>query len=247
MLACGELFSSMGWDCSPIKAKGITAIHVGTPFCVGRTKPLGFFAIEHGSALELTDDGTVMQALRVAGHQLEGPKHWRPLEGFATSLGIRLDDSGAFLLTASPATLRDAAARWLQLYSAIVAWDSERLAVDDADPGLEDEIRQVLAQVDALRELVDGPAVEIRGGTQRFSFRWGNVFVDACSAHATATNSRLRKALLLKQIDPGAQVLVVVDDRKSIDRADRETIVLNTVVQATALRNLRLAATEFAA
>lgn len=247
MLACGELFSSMGWDCRPIKAKGITAIHVGTPFCVGKTKPLGFFAIEHGSALELTDDGTVMQALRVVGHELDGPRHWRPLEGFATSLGIRLDDSGAFLMTASPATLRDATARWLQLYSAIVAWDSERLAVEDSDPGLEDEIRQVLAQIDALRVLVDAPAVEIRGGTQHFSFRWGNVFVDACAAHPTATNARLRKALLLKQIEPDTEILVVVDDRKSIDRADREAIVLSTVVRATALRNLRLAASAIAA
>jgi len=242
-MGCHDLMSQIGWHCRDIETlRGERATYVCTPLTLSSGKPLDFFLVENGEELRFTDDGTVMFEMYGMGYPLDDRRNWRGLEGIAEAFGFRLSDDGAFTVSFTRNELWLWGGRILQLFAAVMQWDEDRRADHDQDLTLLKLVEDLLRSKAPDRKLEAPAAVTVRGTDLRFDFRWGNRYVDAVPARAQSTNARLRKAIIARsEIDP-TDMLFVVDDRSSIEKADREVLVLGELASAVALRNFAMAA-----
>lgn len=228
---CQSLLQSLGWHCHDLEG----ASYVVSPLSLGGTRPLDCYVKTIGDQMRITDDGGVLWSLQQLGYPVDDGKASRPLRSLALTYHIGLDDYGAFYSEAPAKQAQQHFARWLQFFSALSSWEAERVSTLDHDLEFADKVQKILARYEK-RPLIEAPRIEVGETVYTFDFQWGDLLIDAIPANANATNSRLRKALMVHRLDDEIPMLFVVDDEKSMKRADQEVVVLANVAPAMAFR-----------
>lgn len=238
-IACEGFFKEAGWHCAPVAAGNSTVLYISTPITLVQGKPLDFFLLDRGALYEITDDGTTMGEFRATGLALEHKKNWKGLENIATAYGFSLDSSGEFTAVFPKNQLADWSGKVLLLFSALAAWEKEKLNDEDQDFALADEIELLLRAKAPSWALTRNTTITVGKSTLKFDFVWGNYLVDAVRPIAQSVNPKLRKALLLTKHSEDRVALFIIDDRSEPERADDEQSVLGQVAKAVKLSNFQ--------
>lgn len=183
----------------------------------------------------ISDDGTTMFALRSLGFDFSDRRNWRSLVLLADKHGFEITDAGEFFCTKPESELLDLSANTISLLAAICAWEKDRSSEGDADFSLTKEVEKLLVRNAPDRKITPAPIVQIGAADVAFDFLWGDIYVDAVRPIANAVNSRLRKGLLMQRIEAEGNILFIVDDTHTPDKARAEMAVLGGVAPAVSL------------
>lgn len=238
MKSCTDFMDLLGFHCDSITRRGHEVLYISTPFTLTSGKPFDFFILEDKTGYKITDDGFAMLELRQSGFELSKRTSWRSLANLAGELGFELGVDGAFFALCGTERLRETVTQALHLASGICQWEKEKSAEGDKDLSFYNEVEALLRRHREQREVVNHPVLVVDDKTFEFDFKWGEDFVDAIKPNQQSVNARLRKSIQFERLTSMSNVIYIIDDRDSYQRAVEERSVLAEVGRAILLSDL---------
>ena len=238
-IGCSDFFAKAGWHCQTIDAGSGPATYISTPITLPGGKPLDFYLISRGKFVEFTDDGIALFALRSLGYTLSDKRNWKGLDNLGLKFGFELSDAGAFEATFPLSDLDAWGGKILRLMSSIATWEEEKSAEGDTDFSLTDEIEMLLRAKAPNRKITRNAALKVGKVDMTFDFLWGEIYIDAVAPIPQSVNPRLRKAILINKVDNPADILFIVDDRGSKQKAEDEIGVLGGLASTILLSDFQ--------
>jgi hypothetical protein len=224
---CEGLLHRLGFECRMVKNN---AIAVSTPFAFADGEPIGFYLIDTGDSVAISDNADTLAHLAGVGMDVADKRTWRGVKQATEDHGLELRDSGEIAGKADKAGETYLITRYISAILSIVEQEREML-------GLTEEQSQYIAEVEMyLRATTKSPLIVLpqvkghSGRTHQFHFQRDGELVEAARPHGGRTGSILRKSLDVLNAGEVKKILVVMDDRENAELAKAETDILSTSV-----------------
>lgn len=237
---CQLLANKFAFDCTPLlTVRGEQAFELGTPFAFADGAAVNVYAIPHGDALELTDNGDTMLRLTSLGmnawHKGKQAALLRTIEPH----GLTLTEQGEIKAFGKAEHAALLMAQFISGILAVAQMERTALGVPDKTDNLADEVEMLLRSWKPKLALVRTPHVKgISGHEYDFDFMFGDELVDVLPPHHNATGGIMRKLGDVLSGPGQHKALVIVDDRADPERAETELQIIAMLARAMPLSTL---------
>jgi hypothetical protein len=242
---CHNMCEKLGFGCETLAvgAGGIVALDTpfgfsdGTPFVI-YAEPLG------GGMVRFFDAGETLFHAMGRGIRSFHSRKYQSIKSTVARHDVIVSETGEIEAYIPEAKTPIGFARFISALLAIADWEDENAGLDlgDKESRLVEEARLYLTAIHP-----DLPAVKsnfrargLSGREYGFHLMQGDAQIDAITSHPAAAASELYKLVDLrgKTLTADTKIIVVIDDRVSIDQADKEAAVLGQYAETWPMRHL---------
>lgn len=228
MATCEGLLNRLGFAC---RLAGEAGVDVSTPFTFTDGEPIGFYLHDLEDGVRLSDNANTLAHLATIGYDISDRKKWRGVKQTVETFGLELLDSGEIVGKEIKKLEHGLVTRYISAILAVVDWEREYLGIPDELDQFVKEAELYLRAWKPSSEISHYPNVQGHSGRMHtFHFELERQLIDAARPHGARTGSILRKAADVINIGDERKILVVMDDRKDVERAKIETDILSTMV-----------------
>jgi len=225
MMNCKQIIQAMGFS---YREAGNNTLHVTTPIRFYDGEPIGFYLIQEGEEVTLTDDADTLFKFIKDGYAME--HRWNKINDiiYAHNLNNKNGEihtkTKSELVWVSVGNFIDLAQSIAQYEAGMKPSDSTLLFVS-----------QVEKELKSRGDIIKNPSVT--GGSNKdytFNFQQNGMYIDAITPHQNATGSELRKLIDVQLKYPSIEVLIVINDQKAtLKKVEEEILILNNLASVT--------------
>lgn len=240
---CSWLQHLVEYDCNPCTSlHGEPALDVRTPFTWIDGEPIGFFVIDQGDTVMISDNADTLFHFHALGMMSSGSRRqWQAVRHIAESRGASMSEQGEIFTVGAKDKAAVLIANFIAGLLAISEHERQTSGLDEHVSLFADEVETWLRAWKPNEILTKG--VLLRGLSKRehtFDFRLGNRVVAAVQPNPAAIGGLMRKVgdALGGPDAGGLELLAVIDDREDPARAEEETQIVSSLIKAIPLSNL---------
>lgn len=239
---CAWLQHLIEYDCTPCASlHGEPAIDVRTPFTWADGEPIGFFVIDQGETVLVSDNADTVFHFRSMGMLGGGRRQWQAIRHLAESRGSTLTEQGEIFSLGAKANAATLIANFIAGLLAISEHERNSAGMAEHVSLFADEVEGWLRAWKPHEVLTRG--VMMRGLSKRehmFDFRLGNRIIAAVQPNPAAIGGLMRKVgdAIGGPDAEGVELMAVIDDRLDQQKAEEETRIVSSLVKALPLSKL---------
>ncbi|GAB2878940.1 hypothetical protein GCM10027093_12910 [Paraburkholderia jirisanensis] len=249
-IPCEEICGKLGFGYERLDADGGAIMALDTPFGFSDGSPFVIY-IEHltGGTVRFFDSGETLFHAMGRGIRSFHSRKYQSIKALLSKHGASIDESGDIQVFHPEHQMAIGFARYISALIAVADWEDENAGVDlaDKETRLVHEARMYLTALHSAMpaEKSNFKARGLSGREYGFDLVQGDAQIDAISSHANAAASELYKLVDLrgKALTADTKIIVIIDDRSSINQAEQEIAVLGQYADTWAMRKLIHAAT----
>lgn len=230
-MICEQLTDLLGFDCMPLTEGGQVAL-VHTPFTFEDGDSLPVFIELVDGQIRFFDDGATLRHFIGRGVKIENRKHTTFLTNIATAHKASFSDTGEIEAWSSVQAAPVAFSRFLASMLAIAAWEKSQEGEDTDTSIFVQEVAIALKAWKPKSELSFEPPFEgITKKSYKLDFLLDGRPVVAVGSHPNSVSSLLHKLVDIHNLpeNRGFDPLVVIDDRRDPEAADKEAKVIQSL------------------
>ncbi|MGC4395817.1 DUF1828 domain-containing protein [Hydrogenophaga sp. T2] len=230
-MICDKLTNLLGYDCLPLSDSGQVAL-VHTPFKFEDGASLPVFIEFVNGQVRFFDDGATLRHFMGRGVKIENRKHTAFLTNIANAHQAVFSESGEIETWASMESAPVAFSRFLSSMLAIAAWEKGQEGEDTDTSIFVQEVAIALRAWKPTADLTFEPPFEgITKKSYKLDFLLDGRPVVAVGSHQNSVSSLLHKLVDIHNLpeNRGFDPLVVIDDRRDPEAADKESKVLQSL------------------
>jgi hypothetical protein len=223
---CLNTLKTLGFEC--IALNEVVVLYSPVSFSDGT--PMAITLKPHNQGLILSDDGETLFALNANGIPMSDARRFNYLVEHAKDFNLALNEQGAFFVYTPIEKANGVAANFLAFFNFIADWEKKTLAIGNEESSLIDKVIADLKRRFPTAKIEERPT-EVYGASgtaYRFDAKMDDRYVGIISAHSTATGSALRKIADLKKSGDDMEMLFILDDYKSRDKAEMESLIISS-------------------
>lgn len=234
---CNWLTTNLGFECREVKTiLHEPALAVETPFSFVDGEAIGFYVVEHGGSIRVTDNGDTIAHLINVGLNYQDKRRWAALRNKADAHGLTLTDDGELCAVGGASISEHLVGQYLTAVLSIVEYEREALSAPVDLHIFAEEVEMLLRAWKPGSKVIRN--AKVQGQSSRvhtFDFKVDKLLVDAINPHASSSGALLRKAGDIKS-GPEAEfydVMAIIDDRHDSAAAKMEKDIISSMVKAT--------------
>lgn len=229
------------FDCRPMRThSGDACLEIGTPFSIPGGHAINLYLVEEGSHIRISDNADTIMAMDAIGIDVSS-RRIGSFRDAAKRCNLTVTDSGEVMMLTRP---EHAAAGFANAVSGMIMlshWAAEQLRQEPKEHDLASELEPYIIARNPTATLTRHP--KVMGASRAihtFDLQHGKDLIDVISAHSNSTGSAMRKCgdIINGPFANGATPLIIVDDRKDRETAEREIGILASVTRAMAVSRL---------
>lgn len=239
---CAWLQHLIEYDCHPCASlHGEPALDVRTPFTWADGEPIGFFVVDQGDTILISDNADTLFHFRGMGMLTGGRRQWQAIRHLAELRGAAMSDQGEIFSVGAKGKAAGLIADFIAGLLAISDYERDNAGALESTTLFADEVEGWLRAWKPQEALTKG--VVLRGLSKRehtFDFRLGDRVIAAVQPNPAAIGGLMRKvgdALGGPDAD-GVELLAVIDDRAAPEKAEEETRIVSSLMKAVPLSKL---------
>lgn len=239
---CAWLQHLIEYDCNPcVSLHGEPALDVRTPFTWIDGEPIGFFVIDQGDTVLVSDNADTLFHFHGMGMLTGGRRQWQAIRRLAESRGATMSEQGEIFAIGAKAKASTLIANFIAGLLAISEHERHSAGMDESVSLFADEVEVWLRAWRPEEVLTKG--VVLRGLSKRehaFDFRLGDRVVAAVQPNPAAIGGLMRKVgdALGGPDAEGLELLAIIDDRLDQAKAAEETQIVSSLMKALPLSRL---------
>lgn len=239
---CIQLHHLAGFDCTPCRSLlGEDALDVRTKFTWIDGEPIGFYIIDQGSTLLISDNGDTLSHLRNIGLNLTSKRKWGAVQNIAKQRGLSFSDGGELLSCSGKASAEQQVSSFIATLMSIADYERLHVGISEKVLHLADEVEEYLRVWKPHAELQR--KVTLQGQSSReyvYDFLLDDMVIGVVQPNAAAVGGLMRKAgdTLGGPDMSGRRLLAIVDDRIDPDSARDEINIISSLMSAMPLSRL---------
>ncbi len=230
-MICDQLTNLLGFECLPLSEGGeVACIH--TPFKVEDGDALPVFVEFVAGQVRFFDDGAALRHFMGRGVRLENRKHASFLVNIASTHKATFSQTGEIEAWAKLDSAAQAFSAFLASMLAIAAWEKGQEGEDTDTSIFVQEVAIALRAWKPGASISVDPSFEgITRRTYKLDFLLDGRPVVAVGSHHNSVSGLLHKLVDIHNLpeNQGFDPLVVIDDRKDREAADKEAKIIQAV------------------
>ncbi|MGE4502478.1 MAG: DUF1828 domain-containing protein [Thiomicrospira sp.] len=223
---CLNTLKLLGFECITLNE----VVVLSSPISFSDGTPMAITLKPHNNGFILSDDGETLFALNANGMPMSDGRKFNYLVEHAKDFNLALNEQGAFFAFTPVEKANGVAANFLAFFNFIADWEKKSLAIGNEESSLIDKVISDLKRrfPSALIEARPDEVYGASGAAYRFDAKMDDRYVGIISAHSTATGAALRKIADLKKSGDDIEMLFILDDYKSRDKAEMESLIISS-------------------
>lgn len=230
-MICDNLTNLLGFDCLPLSDSGLVGI-VHTPFKFEDGDSLPVFVEFADGMVRFFDDGATLRHFMGRGVRIENRKHVTFLTNIANAHEAAFSDTGEIEAWGNMDSAPVAFSRYLSSMLAIAAWEKGQEGEDTDTSIFVQEVAIALRAWKPSATLTLEPPFEgITKKAYKLDFLLDGQPVIAVGSHPNSVSSLLHKLVDIHNLpeNRGFDPLVVIDDRRDREAANKESKVIQSL------------------
>jgi hypothetical protein len=233
---CEGLLKRLGFHCRLVAENTIA---VGTPFHFCDGEPIGFYLDERGNEVRLSDNSDTLFHMSSIGMDISDRRAWRGVRQIVSSFGFELLETGEIVGNGLLERQQQLITKYIGAMLAVADLEREHLGLSEEMETYIKEVEMYLKAWKPNASFSYYPAAQGHSGRlHTFHFEFDAKLVDAAKPHSGRTGSILRKAADVINSGDKRSIMVVMDDREDVERANVETDILSTMVSVMSFTRL---------
>lgn len=245
---CSWLQSVIRYECNPCESvNGEPGLDVRTPFAWIDGEPIGFFVIDQGETILISDNGDTIFHFHSLGMLSGGKRSWGQIRSIASVRDVHLSDEGEMYSLGNKENAEALVSNFIATLMSIADYQRDNAGISENINRFADEVELLLREWKPTEPLERGYKLTgLSRKEHQFDFRLGNKIISAVQPNAAATGSLMRKFGDIKGgIDSSdLELLAIIDDRHDAAKAEEEIKIVSSLVRAVPFSNLKKAATK---
>lgn len=239
---CHWLTNNLGYECRPVPAlrTADVALEVDTPFRFSDGEPIGFYLVESGPTLRVSDNADTLSHLSALGLAHDSRRN-KSIRDRIAKHGLVLSDYGEIYALGDKASAETLIASYISALLSISEYESEALRSTVATDLFILEVEASLKVWKPGESLIKRPKITgLSRNEYSFDFRLGPRLIDAITPRANSTGAMLRKAsdVLNGPKADNLSILAVIDDRTNPESAEIEKAIISGLTSAVLFSRL---------
>lgn len=245
---CRWLINNLGYECRPVPAlhAGVTALEVDTPFSFSDGEAIGFYLVETGATVRISDNGDTLSHLSGMGLSHNGNRYKSIRERVKTH-GLELSAGGELFALSPSAGAERLIANYITALLSIAAYEREALTMPESADDFVSTVESALRIWKPSESLIAGPRIKgLSHHEYRFDLLYGHRLIEALAPRPASTGAILRKAgdVLNGPFAENYSVLAIIDDRYEPERAETEMEIIASMTEAMLYSRIPLVAPQ---
>jgi len=226
MMNCKQIIQAMGFS---YREAGKNTLHVTTPIRFYDGEPIGFYLIQEGDEVTLTDDADTLFKFIKDGYAME--HRWNKINDLICQHNL-YNKNGEIHTKTKRKHVWVSVGDFIDLAQSITQYEASMKPSDHTllfVSQVEKELRS------RGGDIIKNPS--ITGGSNKdytFNFQQNGIYIDAITPHQNATGSELRKLIDVQLKHPSIDVLIVINDQTAtLKKIEEEILILNNLASVT--------------
>mgnify|MGYP003945982849 CR=1 FL=1 len=241
---CQDICGKLGFGCETLAAEDGGIMALDTPFGFSDGTPFTIYAEHLNGMVRFFDSQETLFHAMGRGIRSFQSRKYQSVRSLVAKYDVLVSESGEIESYVQDSKMPAGFARYVSALLDVSDWVDENAGTDLADKQSR-LVQEAQLYLTAIHP--DTPAVKstvrargMSGKEYGFDLMQGETQIDAISAHPAAAASELYKLVDLrgKTLTADMAIIVVIDDRGSIDQADKEASVLGQYAETWPMRRL---------